>query len=431
MVKSEFINEVRCVKKFKIAIDAGHGSNTAGKRHPDGYREHYSNTYMAFYLDQILTKNGIETLNVGWDDENVTDDTDVALAARQAQVKAFGADISVSMHANVSGNGTSYNSANGIETLYHSADSKAGDSAKLAKLVQAELIKGTKQTNRGVKRMSLAMCNCTAMGTKASILIETAFMTNKYESDLLKSDEFCRECARETAQGIFNYFGINGNVNVSLTSAISGTTENVETATPNTSTSTSNITSSTVSTSIKTGASFKLANVYFYGSSTSKSGVKKTGTFYVWSNTVINGRIRMTNAKSRVGAAGQITGWVNESVLKSLVKPTTSTTASVKGIKISNGRYYYNNVDYTQVFNSTFYSNTYVDLKKAFGNNVTKLFNHFIQNGMKEGRKACSNFDVNVYKNRYEDLRKAFGNNLPEYYRHYIQFGIKEGRKGI
>lgn len=36
-----------------------------------------------------------------------------------------------------------------------------------------------------------------------------------------------------------------------------------------------------------------------------------TGTYYYWSNEIINGRIRVTNAKSRVGVKGQVTGWIS------------------------------------------------------------------------------------------------------------------------
>jgi len=193
---------------IKVAIDAGHGSDTAGKRHPDGYREHWSDTYMAFYLNQILVKNGFETLKTSWDDDNPTDDEDVALAIRQAQILAFGADISVSIHANAYGDGASYNSAEGVSTHYHSNTARVGDSVALATCIQNELIKNTTQKNRGIVAQELAMCNCTAMGTQASVLMETAFMTNSRESALLQSDEFCVECAREIAQGIFNYFEI-------------------------------------------------------------------------------------------------------------------------------------------------------------------------------------------------------------------------------
>lgn len=94
-------------------------------------------------------------------------------------------------------------------------------------------------------------------------------------------------------------------------------------------------------------------------------------------------------------------------------------------------RYVYKGVDHSSVFNPTYYANEYSDLKAAFGTNATKLWNHFTENGMKEGRQAHSKFNVNIYKNRYTDLQNAFGNNLPEYYKHYCQYGEKEGRNAI
>ena len=45
-------------------------------------------------------------------------------------------------------------------------------------------------------------------------------------------------------------------------------------------------------------------------------------------------------------------------------------------------------------FNSTYYSEKYSDLKAAFGTNETKLRNHWLKNGMKEGRQ-CSSTNVN------------------------------------
>ena len=52
------------------------------------------------------------------------------------------------------------------------------------------------------------MCNCSTMGTKASVLIECAFMTNKRESELMKTEAFCKECAEEAAKGFCEYIGI-------------------------------------------------------------------------------------------------------------------------------------------------------------------------------------------------------------------------------
>lgn len=76
-----------------------------------------------------------------------------------------------------------------------------------------------------------------------------------------------------------------------------------------------------------------------------------------------------------------------------------------------------------------YYVSQYPDLREAFGTNYTDLFHHFCSNGMKEGRAASADFNVNAYKNHYADLRHAFGNNLPLYYKHYITNGYKEKRK--
>lgn len=49
-----------------------------------------------------------------------------------------------------------------------------------------------------------------------------------------------------------------------------------------------------------------------YSSSTSIKEVRKvTGSYYIWSSVVINNRIRITNSRSNVGAAGKITGWID------------------------------------------------------------------------------------------------------------------------
>ena len=94
------------------------------------------------------------------------------------------------------------------------------------------------------------------------------------------------------------------------------------------------------------------------------------------------------------------------------------------------GVYMYNKMDYAPVFNPQYYSNKYVDLKNAFGNDTKKLWSHFTTYGMKEGRQAIDTFNPTNYMNRYPDLKAAFGSNMPKYYEHYLKYGIKEGRNG-
>lgn len=129
--------------------------------------------------------------------------------------------------------------------------------------------------------------------------------------------------------------------------------------------------------------------------------------------------------------ARAIANGILKTVGKTTEKSTTTTTKTPSTSSVSTKKYVKNGLDYAPVFSPSYYSNKYPDLKSAFGTDETKLFNHFIEYGMKEGRQAIATFNVTAYRNNYSDLRKAFGDNLPKYYQHYIEFGIKEKRKAV
>lgn len=179
-----------------IAIDNGHGKNTPGKRCPDdSMREWMFNHATALYLDKELKNNGFKTKLVS------DTETDTPLATRVSRINACGADMSVSIHANAF-QGSSWGTANGIETFAHAAGT-TGD--KIAKKVQAELIAMSGLRDRGVKYNSLYMTrrpNCPA------ILCECGFMDNKNEAALLKSDAFRRKCATAICKGICAHYGV-------------------------------------------------------------------------------------------------------------------------------------------------------------------------------------------------------------------------------
>ncbi len=209
--------------KIKIAIDAGHGSKTAGKRTPpltknidinhDGkidikkgtqYPEHYAAVGISNLLYSKLKKEGFDVVKSGWNDANATDDKDISLSDRQKKIKKEGCDYSVSIHFNAYGDGRSFNSANGVSVYIHSDYS--GDSRRLAEYVLKELSKGTPQKNRGIQTAKLALCNCKSMGTQASILCEIAFMTNEREAqELMANESFWEECAEEITTAFLRY----------------------------------------------------------------------------------------------------------------------------------------------------------------------------------------------------------------------------------
>ena len=215
------------MNKIKIAIDAGHGSNTPGKRTPpftknvdvngngkydikkgEQYREHYANVGVANYLYKELVNRGYEVIKTGWNDQNAKNNPDESLASRQNKIKKAKCDYSVSIHFNAYGDGTSFNSVQGVGVYIHSE--YAAKSRDMAEKVLNELIKGTPQRNRGIKEARFAMCNCQTMNTKASILLELAFMTNAYEAmELMANSSFWQECAKEIADGIDKFCNCN------------------------------------------------------------------------------------------------------------------------------------------------------------------------------------------------------------------------------
>ncbi|MBD5476261.1 MAG: N-acetylmuramoyl-L-alanine amidase [Lachnospiraceae bacterium] len=112
-------------------------------------------------------------------------------------------------------------------------------------------------------------------------------------------------------------------------------------------------------------------------------------------------------------------------------KLSGTSSSSSQNVQNQISKYTYKNIDYSRVFDPIYYSNTYSDLKAAFGTDSTKLFNHFCNYGMKEGRVASASFNVNKYKSYYSDLQNAFGNDLSLYYKHYVTCGYKENRKCV
>ena len=86
--------------------------------------------------------------------------------------------------------------------------------------------------------------------------------------------------------------------------------------------------------------------------------------------------------------------------------------------------------DYGAVYNYDYYISHNSDVAAAYGMDDISVLRHFIEYGMKEGRQGSENFNVDSYKNQYPDLRAAYGNDLVAYYQHFVEYGYEEGRAG-
>lgn len=85
--------------------------------------------------------------------------------------------------------------------------------------------------------------------------------------------------------------------------------------------------------------------------------------------------------------------------------------------------------DYSLIFDYNFYYEKYPDLHASCGKNPFKLFQHFLNNGMREGRQGNEDFNVYNYAANNLDLIVRFGtSDLSQYYIQYITEGYEDGR---
>lgn len=98
----------------------------------------------------------------------------------------------------------------------------------------------------------------------------------------------------------------------------------------------------------------------------------------------------------------------------------------VNNVLINGNSFYNNGVNYSFVFDPEYYGYNNPSIKLAVNNNPSRLFEHFLRIGMKEGLRGNDSFDVYVYKNNNPDLKYAM--DLQKYYEHYCSIGHREDR---
>jgi N-acetylmuramoyl-L-alanine amidase len=185
-----------------IALDDGHGMETAGKRTPHitelgkFIHENEFNRAVVGYLDAELKRCGFSTLLVA------PTDADTPLKARTDLANSKGADAYISIHYNALDGKFDGNDPEGC-SLHVYPGSSTG--RKLAESICKYLKGGTPQKYRGVIENDFHVLRETNM---VAVLSENGFMDNKREALLMVSTAFQKEVAREHAQGICDYFGM-------------------------------------------------------------------------------------------------------------------------------------------------------------------------------------------------------------------------------
>ena len=190
-----------------IAIDAGHGLQTAGKRIPksldaENTREWTLNSRIAEYVTEILSENGFDTLRV----DDTTGKIDVKLSNRveEANVRTCELYISIHHNAGVDCEPKCIDCNHGGIVVYYYPNSNADKKARnekmadrLATLAIAETgLKGNRWDNT-IATTGLYVLRKTKM---PALLIECGFMDSANDVPIIKSDNHARGIARAIAQ---------------------------------------------------------------------------------------------------------------------------------------------------------------------------------------------------------------------------------------
>lgn len=177
---------------FKIALDAGHGMNTPGKRclkslDANETREWYLNDRICDKVEKKLAVyEGYEILRV----DDTTGAVDVSLSKRVQAANAWGADFYLSVHHNA---GVSGGSGGGIISIAYTKASAR--SCECQKIIYDELINATGLKGNRFEPMPLQNLQVLRETNMPAVLVECGFMDSSTDVPVILTDEFADACA--------------------------------------------------------------------------------------------------------------------------------------------------------------------------------------------------------------------------------------------
>jgi len=190
---------------FKIALDAGHGLYTPGKRvlkslDAKETREWFLNDRICDLIEKKMASyGGYEILRV----DDTTGAVDVSLSKRVTAANTWGADFYLSVHHNAGING---GSGGGIISIVYTDASS--ESLRYQKIIYDELIKATGlKGNRSVPcpKQNLYVCRETKM---PSVLVECGFMDSSTDVPVILTEKFADECAEGLVAALVKIGGL-------------------------------------------------------------------------------------------------------------------------------------------------------------------------------------------------------------------------------
>ena len=180
-----------------IALDAGHGLNTPGKRTPDGIHEWELNDKVRDKVVRNLQEYDVEFVFP----DNNEGSVDEGLVSRRTMYVKKKVAAAVSIHHNA--NTGTWNSATGVE-VYVDKNATARDNA-LAKSIYERLVTNTGMRGRGIKAADWTVID---QDSVPAVLVEGGFMDGKNDYKVITSDAGQEAYARAVSDGLIEFLGL-------------------------------------------------------------------------------------------------------------------------------------------------------------------------------------------------------------------------------
>ena len=184
------------IKDITVVIDAGHGGSERGAIGCLGDEEKNINLKIAQKVAEYLEKHDINVVMTRDVDANVSLEDRVNISKENA------ADIFVSIHLNSIGDvPMDIHKNKGTSVYYYNNNSKY-----LADILQQEITHYAGTRDSGVQTGSFAVIRPTDY---AAVLVETAYMTNPYDTMLYTNEKWLNKAAKGISEGIIRYIKAN------------------------------------------------------------------------------------------------------------------------------------------------------------------------------------------------------------------------------
>ena len=190
---------------FKLALNAGHGYKTAGKRclktiDPTETREYVLNKRICDKIESLFSRyKEIKILRID-------DGSELTITKRTNKANNFGADLYLAIHHNAGINGGKGGGVEVYTYLKVSKETTDWQEAFYKKIIEKTALKGNRANP--LRKANLGECRQTKM---PAVLIECGFMDSVVDTPIILTESFADNVAFACFETITEKLGINLN----------------------------------------------------------------------------------------------------------------------------------------------------------------------------------------------------------------------------